>query len=469
MIAIGCYRQDLLTRASSAFEVASRSTSILEENCRVVFEALGVLGRRNHVLVVDETVFAPRWEVAVDLREGCPWGYIGGFKSPDEDFSFMPASLSQSELPEDKLSRMSVHYGFSRADSNRHFFEVDMIPRCPRKGSASESKAGAAATLAEFGAVMLAATKANHGLPPSSGAMDGGGANSYINNCLLGVLPDELMHVPFFDQCQKQNLKIPAFPYKALFFQGKHFVGGNNDCCHIMKRLSFHIASGVRTPRWGDVFINLSWMTQGGLPVRSLATEDLQSDKDMAKRLNSFYVVPGWGGAGCLVAQFIFGLVTSSWTAARGVEFKEGLQNALVSYYAILIQTHQSMERYGRGFQKHWLPIQSIRNVLDLAAHIIIQSRHWPAETPWRPQSRQESAIEWHFGQAKTVTCGSPTVKDLLYGVYMVHGKHLRESSIWDDFTRETIEPVSAQELLSMAESALDGAASFQELSEGWG
>lgn len=67
------------------------------------------------------------------------------------------------------------------------------------------------------------------------------------------------------------------------------------------------------------------------------------------------------------------------------------------------------------------------------------------------------------------MTRGSPTVKDLLYGVYMVHGKHLRESSIWDDFTRETIEPVSAQELLSMAESALDDAASFQELSEGWG
>ena len=103
-------------------------------------------GTRNFILILDETVFHPDWEVVVGLRDQLKLGYIGGFKGKDEDYSFIASTVSQEELSPEKLSRMSVHFVISRADSNKHVYQVDMIPRQPKKQRSDESSAGAHST-----------------------------------------------------------------------------------------------------------------------------------------------------------------------------------------------------------------------------------------------------------------------------------------------------------------------------------
>ena len=90
-------------------------------------------------------------------------------------------------MPE-KLSRMSVHFVISRADSNKHVYQVDMIPRQPKKQKSDESSAGAQHTLLEFGFLLKVATAANSSTPPASGSWDGGSVNVLINGAKVRAI-----------------------------------------------------------------------------------------------------------------------------------------------------------------------------------------------------------------------------------------------------------------------------------------
>ena len=267
--------------------VASRDFATMEQSCRSAMAALNVQGTRNFIVVLDETVFHPRWDVIVGLGEGYPMGYIGGFKAPDEDCSFVPSPAS--ELPVEKLSRLTVHFVFSRADSNKQIYQVDMIPRKPKVKGSDEVVGGARQTFYEYGWLLRVATSCNSGIPPIGGAWDSGTPNSQINSAFLGLLPGSGMEVPFFNQCTKQQpLKIPMWCYRALFHQD-FFVSGNNDSRHCFKRFGIHLCSGSRTIRWGAFTVNLTGMVAAGLPIRALAGDDPQSDADSSRRLNAGY------------------------------------------------------------------------------------------------------------------------------------------------------------------------------------
>ena len=89
-------------------------------------------------------------------------------------------------------------------------------------------------------------------------------------------------------------------------------MSGNNDSRHIFKRFSAHLVSGARSVRWGAFLVNLTPMVSGGVPIRSLAVEDVQSDEDSAKRLNPGYLSASWSCYGALIAQFVAALVQSA-------------------------------------------------------------------------------------------------------------------------------------------------------------
>lgn len=120
------------------FEVASRSNATLQDSCRVTLSALGVGGTRNILVTVDETVWQPMYDVVSALRpEPAPQlAYVGGFFSNSEDWSFIKRGTL--DLPNEKLSKVAVHFTLSRTDTNQHVYCVDMIPRAPKKAADDE-------------------------------------------------------------------------------------------------------------------------------------------------------------------------------------------------------------------------------------------------------------------------------------------------------------------------------------------
>ncbi|CAK9041063.1 unnamed protein product, partial [Durusdinium trenchii] len=441
--------------------VASRSFDDLQQSCRAALVALNVLGTRNFVVVLDETVWFPQWEIVCGLRQDSAMGYIGGYKSTDEDVSYIPSPAEEDSMPQEKLAKMSVHYVISRADSNRHVYQVDCLPRKPKPKGSTETMAGAKITMMEYGFLWKVSTWCNSDLPPLSGAWDGGSSNTSVNALFLGLLPKAQMHVPFFSQCTKKPLpNIPMWTYQALFY-GEHFLSGCNDNRHIMKRFGSHLCSGARMIRWGAFIVSLTPLVNGGLSLRALSGDDPQSDVDGARRMNAAYVQDCWSSLSCIVPQFVSSLLTSAWTASAAFSLREAVSNALMAYYLLCIQTSQTMKENKKGWSKHWLPAQNLRALMDLAGHIVLASVHWPQQEPWMPSAREESLIEKFFGQVKSYQHGDNTMKDGIYGAHMVHAKQYAKCAMWEDFQSRRETPVSQEELTLIAKRSLDNAVTF--------
>ena len=399
----------------------------------------------------------------MSLRPEHRLGYIGGHHSSDldQDFSFVPAGSGNGSLPDERLSKVCVHFAVTRVDSNSHVYGVDVLPRAP-KGVSSESSNGAQRTIQEYGFLLDVITRAN-GVPPVSGSWDGGGSNLHVNACFLGLLPSDTMaNIPFFQRCSKKPIDtIPCWIYKGILFENEHWIGGNNDSNHVFKRFTHHLCCGVRAVEWGSLLVNLSCLVRGGLSIRALAVEDIQSDADMARRLNAGYLSDDWSCFGAMVAQFAASLLISAWTSSDQFGFEEATSNALMAYYMVLLQTQQSMAKYGKEWEKHFLPSQNVRALLDLAGHAVLAARFWPPGTPWRPRCRQEAPIERHFGQVKSFSLGTPSLKDALYGLQMIHSKQLRDSAMWDDHESTMVSALTSEQLGKLAEGALHDACVF--------
>lgn len=423
--------------------------------------ALHVVGSRNFVLVLDETVFHQEWEIVVGLRPESSMGYIGGYKCPDEDCSYVASPADEDALPPEKLAKMSVHFVMSRADSNKHIYQVDMLPRKPKPKGSVETMTGAKATLMEWGFLWKVATWCNSDLPPIGGAWDAGTSNSSINSLFLGLLPKADMHVPFFNQCTKRPVpNVPMWCYQAVFY-GEHFLSGCLDNRHVMKRFGIHLCSGARLIKWGAFTISLTPLVSGGLSLRALGGDDVQSDVDGARRMNAGYVTDSWCSMACIIPQFVSSLLTSAWTAAAAFSLREALSNALMAYYLLCIQTSQTMKEHKKAWSRHWLPPQNLRSMMDVAGHIVLASLHWPEEEPWVPSAREESLIEKFFGQIKAFQRGNNTMKDGVYGAHMVHARQHAKCEMWENFDARKEKPVTQAELVALAKKALDHAVTF--------
>ena len=323
---------------------------------------------------------------------------------------------------------------------------------------------GAKKTLLEFANIMDAATKANSQLPPIAGSWDGGGSNYLVNALYLGLLPDGVRkQLPFFKLCTVRKMEgIPMFCYSSLFYMNSHFISGCNDAPHVMKRYSYHLVSGCRTVRMGAFLVSLTPMVAGGLALRALGCADIQSDKDAARRMNALYVPKNWQSPGIIVSQFLNALIVSGWTASTDFDLRQGLANVLTGYYLLLIMTCQAQNEGGKGWKDMFLPVQTVRNLLDLCAHFIMAALHWPKSIPWRPRSRQESVIEGTFGRIKSYSRGSPSVKDAIYGTYAMHASQIRQADVFQNLECQTEDPLTQCEFNQMASDALDNACCFQ-------
>lgn len=446
-------------------EVASRSPESLAESARVAMSALNVPGSRNIMLVIDETVWAPMWDVIVGLRDDPNFAYVGGYMDSvnNEDFTYV--ARGACELPESKLSKMTMHFCMTRLDTNCHCYMVDMLPRRPAKVS-QVSCHGALQTLREFATLIQQTTLSNSGIPPLCASWDGGGSNCLLNALYLGLLPKEVMEdLPFFSECQKRPLRLPHFIYKAIFWNETEFISASNDSWRVMKRYSHHLATGCRIVRMGALAVNLTPMIRAGLSVRALGSEDIQSDADSARRMCASYVPKSWSGFGCIVAQFLNSLIVSGWAASTAFSLRESLHNVLTGYYLLLIMTQEAQASGKSSWKGKFLPPQTIRGMLDLCGHFVLAARHWPEQMPWRPRSREEHCIEGAFGVIKSFSKGSPTIKDGIYGTHHMHAKQLREADVLkplEALDNLCEKAVTAEELETIASQALEDACIFQ-------
>lgn len=171
-------------------------------------------------------------------------------------------------------------------------------------------------------------------------------------------------------------LELPMWAYRGLAFK-THFLSGNNDSFHVLKRLTFHF-TGCRLCRIGSFYTNLTPMVSAGLSVLALACDDIQSDRDFARRLNSGYVPNTFSAVGCCLAQYLASLLGSAWNASDDFTMRESLSNSPLCYYALLMQCMLAMEISKKEWSKHFIPVQTLRSCLDLVGHYVLSCHYWP-------------------------------------------------------------------------------------------
>ncbi|CAE7188268.1 unnamed protein product [Symbiodinium sp. CCMP2456] len=142
--------------------VAIRNEQEMATSVRRALAGLRLVGGRACVLL-DETVWSPAYEQVGTFRSdppGCAW--IGGSWASDaaNDYSYlMTSDWKASDLPRDRLAKMTLHLALKRPDHNRFVVDSLVLPRKQGCSSTEEMLQVAARFLA-------ACASSNNQIPP---------------------------------------------------------------------------------------------------------------------------------------------------------------------------------------------------------------------------------------------------------------------------------------------------------------
>ena len=115
----------------------------------------------------------------------------------------------------DKVASMQLSYVVSRADTNKHLYEICHIPR-QKKGHNKKTE------LHQLGRVLAIMCAGNNDKPPISISQDFHGSHLWIVMAFLGLLNRTYMtDVPFFGDCIYFPMYqfIPNFNYCVLLYK----------------------------------------------------------------------------------------------------------------------------------------------------------------------------------------------------------------------------------------------------------
>ena len=232
-LSLPCDRCDFLPD----FFVALCDRAKLQRNFRQVLDLLNV-SDRGYVVALDETYWCPGYEICPSL------GIVGGFYEPHNDCSVYDVSEWARTDPAN-LATMTTSFAVTRSDANGQVFDVNLVPMAPKSG-----KAG---WMCQMLGEVLQAACSQHGLPPIGVAWDGGLGNQRIQALYLGMLPVEQADGQFWRKCAHEQVHaaIPLWGYKVLVYHDqirKHYLLGNNDSLHVLKRMSLHLVASSRRP-----------------------------------------------------------------------------------------------------------------------------------------------------------------------------------------------------------------------------
>ena len=149
-----------------------RSQADVDMAAQTAISLLRLQGGRGHLLV-DETVWSPCYEQVSGLRAEAPGqpkeiAILGGqwSENAEEDYSYLPTTEYKiSELPADKMVRLTLHMCLHRTDSCRFIFDVAVLPRPPGATDANTLLSMVATTLD-------ACARVNNGIRRPTWALD---------------------------------------------------------------------------------------------------------------------------------------------------------------------------------------------------------------------------------------------------------------------------------------------------------
>ena len=163
--------------------------SQVQTNVSRVLTALQVEGSRNFVLTFDDSVYWPSYNMLL-LPEPTVVGGSG-------NLSLIPLPENADEsamngLEKQMLAQTALSYCISRADSNKHVYDIRMIPRRLKEMNAKKS-------LQELGCMWREATLANRGVPPLAQSCDNHQSQVLHNTLFLGGMSQEMVDFPFLE------------------------------------------------------------------------------------------------------------------------------------------------------------------------------------------------------------------------------------------------------------------------------
>ena len=106
------------------------------------------------------------------------------------------------------------------------------------------------------------------------------------------------------------------------------------------------------------------------------------------------------------ILRFLNALSFSGWTSSRRFSVRQIFENAMTSYYLIVICVMQAWHVHGPKCWKYFFPQATSRNLIKMLGHLIVRVLSWPKGVCFEPCMTMEDAIEHWFGAVKTCKRG---------------------------------------------------------------
>ena len=376
-------------------------------------------------------VFAPwlpMWEIAKALLD------------PDK-------YLDRSQLPVEKLAKLSLSVVLKRPDSNKWCMDICLVPRPAGIASAQEM-------LAIVADCLQACTDAHGQIPPWGTVCDAATCNRRLVKAFLGQVPlEDLREHAFFRKCSVQYPDYKFWPYGMVTYgPAKQLMLGWFGGFHVQKRYSIQFNTGIKKIVIGSVSVDLSSMVGAGLPSAAYQMVELQSDKHAACRLSPCYMKRDWCSLGCHLYALLGGLISACSTSSHAFSRREQAINSFTLHYLCMLHLSFNRKKFKSAWAQHTLALTTIRSISSMCAACVSTCK-----TGLEPLALQELRIEHHFGNVKGRFKGTPTLKDGLLGTSCEHARQVRDLSkltaaeVVTDFTTQDRAPLSSGALEKIA------------------
>ena len=401
------------------FFVAHESMERLTTNAGLAIQLLQAETTRGFFLAVDETCWKPTYAAVAGLRDPMQAAILGGHFDSSDNWSIL---YRTDNLPEEKQAHLSLHFLLCRTDQIHQSFCMSMLPM-------PHNSAAKAPLMLEYAGQALQATANANGVPAMGVAMDGATTNSQLLRATLGLLPQsELSQATFFSECSTEAMpaKIRYWPFRSLVWKKKHRILGSLDCLHALKRYTTHHFAGSRVVHFGHSAMIPSTLLVGGIPYKSYVGYDAQSDKECMTRLNPTYVPAQPHTWGVWVYQLIGSLASCGWEGSRNISAHDRFSDCCMGYYLLLLFCFLAKHFFPDTWSKHWLPIQTTRNLAYVCGlgMILVMPRPEDKDTAVLGDCFAEKIVEHHFSAIKAHCRGRPCLRDGVTGTQKVHMAH---------------------------------------------
>ena len=175
------------------------------------------------------------------------------------------------------------------------------------------------------------------------------------------------------------------------------------------------------------------------------------------QRFNPCFCTRSWLAMGVTFVHLLSALVSSASEGAAGIPPEVRISNAATAYYLLLMGLAQAKLAFQQGWEKRYLPLQTVRNICWSLATMILIALHSPGIDPAKVQ---EKCVESWFGRCKAPYRGNPSIRDSIYAQHLQHLKQLASPATPAAFSATEISHETASACI---DRAFTGAANLMQ------